>query len=72
MTRKEYLRAKLLEIIKAISEKYPELRLCQILGNSYPLNDMYYVEDEVLLNRLIEYYHMDGKMYASKYDDGGF
>ena len=69
MTRKEYISAKLLEVIKACSEKYPELRLCQLLSNCYPANDLYYVEDEVLLNRLIEYYHMDGKMYVSKYEE---
>jgi hypothetical protein len=76
MTKEEYIRAKILEVLKAISERFPELRLCQILGNcyprrepGYPRGDMYYVEDEDLLNKLIEYYNMDGGIYASKFEE---
>ena len=76
MTKKEYMRGKVLEAITAVSEKYPSLRVCQILGNcypqrepGYPRKDMYYVEDEDLLNKLVEVYELDEK-YANRFDEG--
>lgn len=47
-----------------LAAKYPDLRLCQIIGNAVPAevaqkynNDFYYVEDEQLLQWLEEYDH---------------
>ena len=52
----------LLTEITRLSEKYPELRLCQLIGNALPAeerekrdNDIYYVEDAELLRWLREF-----------------
>ena len=50
------------EILKLISEiwhKNPELRLCQIIGNCFDIeqiSDLYYVEDYKLWDRLEKMY----------------
>lgn len=38
-----------LEKIEQVWRKYPDLRLCQLLGNCFPMGDLYYVEDDKLL-----------------------
>jgi len=43
------------EIIR-VWEKFPCLRLCQILGNLYPAGDLYYKIDEEILKKLKEKY----------------
>jgi uncharacterized protein YihD (DUF1040 family) len=45
----------LLKLIEEIWEKYPDLRLCQLIGNVAPY-DNYHVEDDDLKNRLKEMY----------------
>lgn len=56
------------EILKLISEiwhKNPDLRLCQLIGNCFKvaeydrftyLKDLYYIEDDVLQDELIDTY----------------
>lgn len=50
---------KVLDKIKEIWLRYPDLRLCQLLENTKPtnLNDMYYIEDEDLLKLLEAHYN---------------
>jgi len=43
---------RILKKLKTIWMKYPDLRLFQLLGNCFPAQDNYYVEDEELENRL--------------------
>ncbi len=52
----------LLAELTRLSEKYPDLRLCQLIGNSIPVdeaqrrnNDIYYIEDDQLLQWLRRY-----------------
>ena len=44
------------EMLSTISEiwhKYPDLRLCQLLGNCFPAGgDLYYIEDDIVLENL--------------------
>ena len=44
--------------IKNIWSSYPDLRLCQLLENVKPnkLHDMYYIEDELLVELLHNHY----------------
>lgn len=44
--------------IKNIWSSYPDLRLCQLLENVKPNNlyDMYYIEDELLVELLHNHY----------------
>lgn len=41
-----------LKCIETIWKKWPDLRLCQLLGNLNLPDDPYYVEDDRLLNEL--------------------
>ena len=43
---------KVLETIRQCWQKYPELRLCQLIQNCYGINDTYYIEDENLIETL--------------------
>ena len=43
-----------IEIIKIIKTEFPELRICQIIGNNFLAGDNYYKEDKELLERLNE------------------
>jgi hypothetical protein len=49
-----------LEILRKIWLKFPDLRLCQIIGNCFDCKDgdCYYVEDEELMERLIKVYKL--------------
>ena len=49
---------RLLKRIKQIWKKYPDLRLLQLLGNCFPAQDNYYVEDDELEIRLREIYKL--------------
>lgn len=48
----------ILNEIKNIWSSYPDLRLCQLLENVKPNNlyDMYYIEDELLVELLHNHY----------------
>lgn len=46
----------LLKLIKKIWKNYPDLRLCQLIGNVYGPEDLYHKEDDDLKKRLEEYY----------------
>ncbi len=50
------------EKLREMATKYPDLRLCQIIGNAVPSeeakkrnNDFYYVEDDQLIQWLDEF-----------------
>lgn len=45
----------ILETIEAIWLRNPDWRLMQLLGNLYGPIDPYYIEDDVLMERLKEY-----------------
>ena len=42
-------REKVLEVLKRGMETFPELRVCQLIGNATQLKDNYYVSDELLI-----------------------
>lgn len=49
-----------LDLIKSIWEKDPDLRLMQLLGNLFRYDfDPYYVEDDELVKKLKETYKVD-------------
>ena len=45
----------LLETLRKIWLQHPDYRLTQLLGNVYGPIDPYYIEDDVLMERLKEY-----------------
>jgi uncharacterized protein YihD (DUF1040 family) len=48
---------KILKVVKTYWKRNPDLRLCQLLGNCFGFNDLYYVEDEVLVKEIEEAYN---------------
>ena len=44
------------EVLLKIWMEYPQLRLCQLIGNCFDAGDLYYKCDEDLLSRLKETY----------------
>ena len=57
---------RILKLIGKIWVKDPNLRLCQLIGNCFDhLQDMYYVEDDELEQRLKEVY-LNTKPYTRK------
>lgn len=56
MNRDNQHRSEILGFIADVWRLAPELRLCQLLGNLFPAkNDLYFMEDDDLLKRLIDY-----------------
>lgn len=51
----------LILLINELWKKYPDLRLCQLLQNPFPPQDMYYIEDNELESKLKEYYEIEEK-----------
>ncbi len=56
------LRRNLLSVLRGMSDADPDLRICQLIGNVIPPeemkkrnNDIYYIEDSDLLKWLAEY-----------------
>lgn len=43
---------KILKQIENIWNKYPALRLCQLIGNCFSKHDLYYIADEELSKKL--------------------
>ena len=48
--------SRILKLIDKIWHKNPDLRLCQLLGNCFGAQDLYYIEDDLLEKRLKEAY----------------
>jgi len=46
----------ILALISSLWRTYPDLRLCQLIGNCFEAKDLYYIEDEDLKQKLIEKY----------------
>ena len=42
----------IIELIKQIWKKNPDLRLCQLIGNCFEPGDNYNVEDDILISML--------------------
>ena len=51
----------ILSLFAILHERFPHLRLCQIIGNVRP-GDIYYVKDNELLSLLREYYKIHGNV----------
>ncbi len=49
------MKKELLDLIKKIWLKYPDLRLCQLIGNCHE-GDGYYIEDKELILQLEDKY----------------
>jgi len=45
----------ILSILQKIWYEYPDLRLCQLISNIAGKNDIFYIEDDILLKQLKEY-----------------
>jgi hypothetical protein len=49
-----------LSLIRSVWESYPDLRLGQLIGNTFSegsdMTDLYYIEDEDLMKRIKEMY----------------
>ena len=62
------VRREVLQNLSRISDKDPNLRICQLVGNAKPpkgKNDTYYTEDSQLLNWLLEYERRADEAQAS-------
>ena len=47
----------ILKLISKIWHKHPSLRLCQLIGNCFPVRkDLYYIEDDKLQDKLEQKY----------------
>jgi len=46
----------ILKLVQKFWEANPDLRLCQLLGNCFEINDLYHVEDDDLILKLIQTY----------------
>jgi hypothetical protein len=42
-------------LLEAVWQKYPDLRLCQLIVNATNKNDPYYVSDPELLSKIVQY-----------------
>lgn len=49
-----------LETLAAVSERFPNLRVCQLIANATAVNDSYYVEDSQLTGALMAYLERHG------------
>ncbi len=45
-----------LELMSEVWHEYPDLRLCQLIGNCFTQFDLYYIEDDDLQDRLEKKY----------------
>ncbi len=54
----DQVRQDLLQAIGRMSDRFPDLRICQLISNAIPLGcgkDIYYIEDAELLDWLLAY-----------------
>ena len=56
MTMEKENKEKLMQALYALWLHYPEWRLCQLLHNLTDMNDMFYLEDKILLRMIEEVY----------------
>lgn len=47
--------SKVLEVLERGMKTFPELRLCQLIGNATQLKDNYYVSDELLIKYIEQF-----------------
>ena len=47
---------KILKVIEKIWQGHPYLRLCQLIQNCFGTNDIYYIEDDELIEALTKHY----------------
>ena len=45
-----------IDVVETAWEQHPELRLCQMLGNCFDFANLYYVEDDVLIDEIKKFY----------------
>ncbi len=57
--RKEEV-SRTIALITEVWGQYPNLRLCQLLGNCFSAEDLYYIKDSEVRSRLKETYGADG------------
>jgi len=50
---------KILKEIEKIWKKNPDLRFCQLIQNPFGIEDIYHVEDKLLIQKLKDYYKKD-------------
>ncbi len=53
---------KIVRELKRIWKENPQLRLCQLLGNCFVEKDLYYIEDDFLLQGLYNMYGKKGEI----------
>lgn len=54
--RKKEKIKRIIRLIERIWKKYPNLRLCQLIGNCFESGDNYHIEDDELEERLRKFY----------------
>ena len=57
---------RILKLIEKIWKTYPDLRLCQLIGNCFDLDDNYFKEDDELEKQLHQCYHIGNEMSKKK------
>jgi hypothetical protein len=50
-----------IETLEAVLDRFPQLRVCQLIANATAQNDVYNVTDEQLLYSLMAYLERHGK-----------
>lgn len=63
---KHMMRIAVLNLIEKVWSNNPMLRLTQLIGNCFERHDLYYVEDDMLIERLNEVYLKEKKDASKK------
>jgi hypothetical protein len=64
---KAELRMEIFAVLTRLAKRYPQLRICQIIGNATGSTDPYYVRDGELLAGLLNY---EWNSYAREQNGG--